>query len=78
MPMTISRDELREIMMEIFEERSKIDSVEHLEHHQWIQERIKAEYERREMYREITKIVIQYSIPAILAGTYYWLQGHWK
>jgi len=76
--MTISRDELREIMIEIFDERSRIDSEAHLEHHQWIKERIQAEHDRIEMYREITKTVIQWSIPVILGGVWYWLSHHFK
>lgn len=74
----LNRAELKEVLIEIFEERARTDNEDHAGHHQWIQERIKAEQDRREMYHEVTKVVIQYSIPVMLAGAYYWFQGHWK
>jgi hypothetical protein len=75
--MAISKEDLKEVMAEVFNDR-RISYEDHSEHHEWIQERIEAEKARKEMYREITKVTIQYSIPVMLAAAYYWLQGHFK
>lgn len=83
--MTLDKNTLKAVLEEIFEERSRIDSDAHHVHHQWIQGRIEAEEElreackaRKEMYKELTKIIMQWSIPALFTGALYWLQtGHW-
>lgn len=77
--MTIDKDELRDIMHEIFEERNRSELAScHQEHHEWIRERIEKDIARKEMYKEVTKSALQYSIPALLAGAYYWLHGQMK
>lgn len=81
----IDRDTLKAVLEEIFEQRSRIDSHAHNEHHQWIQGRIEAEEAlreackaRKDMYKELTKSILQWSIPFLLTGVWYWLQtGHW-
>jgi hypothetical protein len=79
---SLSREELKEILAEIFAERAKIDSEEHEADHRWIQEMIKAEHEKAEMYKEVRRIIMQYSLPLLLAGIFYWVQdwaqGHIK
>jgi len=54
------------------------DNEVHTKHHQWICEKIKCERDKRRMYREITKIVMQWSIPAISGAVWYWLKSHWN
>jgi hypothetical protein len=73
---SISRDELKQILEDIFEERSKMDSIEHAEQHEWLRTRIQAEKDRQEFYREGVKIFLQYSIPAIAAAVWLWAKGH--
>ncbi len=76
--MTISRDELKAVMYEIFDERSHIDAASHYDHHEWIRERIEAEKARKAMFWEIAKSVAQWSVLGLLGGLMYWLQnGHW-
>jgi hypothetical protein len=83
--MTLDKATIKAVLEEVFEERSRIDSEAHNVHHQWIQCRIEAEEAlrdarkaRKEMYKELTKIIMQWSIPALLTGTLYWLQtGQW-
>jgi hypothetical protein len=74
----LNRAELKEVLVEIFEDRARIDNEDHSDHHEWIKERIKAEQDRREMYRVVTTTLIQYSLPVLLAAVWYWLQGHFK
>jgi hypothetical protein len=57
---------------------AQIDETMHDKHHIWIQEKIKCERDKRRMYREITKLVIQWSIPAISGTIYYWVRNHWN
>jgi hypothetical protein len=74
----LNRVELKEVLIEIFEERARISNEDHSEHHEWIKERIRAEQERRAMYHVITTTFVQYSLPVLLAAAWYWLQGHLK
>lgn len=74
--MSISRDDLREVMSEMLNDR-RINLDEHGEHHEWIQERIETEKARKDLYREVTRTVIQWSVLGILGGLVFWVQnGH--
>ena len=81
----ITEDRLKEILTDFFDERARVDAETHGEHHAWIQAQIDAEIERRqaaldrrEMYREIRKTVISWSIPVLLSGVLYFLtHGSW-
>lgn len=74
----LNRQELKEVLEEIFESRAHIDNKDHSDHHAWIQERIEAERERKRMYKVMTRTLVQWSIPFILSGAVYWLQtGSW-
>ena len=72
------QSELKAALEEIFEERQRINAEEHKDHHEWIAERILAEKDRQEMYKEARRILMQWSIPSVLAGVLYFLQnGKW-
>jgi hypothetical protein len=75
---SISKDELKQILEDIFEARAKMDSEEHAEQHEWLRIRIQAEKDRQEFYKEGLKIILQWSIPAIGGALWYWMQGHFK
>ena len=75
---TINRDDLKEILEEIFDARSKLDIEEHSEQHEWIKARIQSERDRQEFYKEGVKVLIQYSLPVVEGAILYWLQGHCK
>ena len=74
----VTREDLREILEEIFEARARIDSETHAEQHEWLRERIKVEKDRHEFYKEGVKICLQYSIPVILGAVYFWFKEHIK
>lgn len=75
---TLNRQELKEVLDEIFESRARIDNKDHNDHHAWIQERIEAERERKRMYKVMTRTLVQWSIPFILSGALAWKQtGSW-
>jgi tRNA A37 N6-isopentenylltransferase MiaA len=76
MTMQISKEELKDVLSELF--NSTLNCPEHQTQHAWIQERIEAERARKEMFREITKVAIQWSVPVVLGGGWLWIQGHWK
>ena len=73
--MNIDRDDLRLLLEEILEDRAHLDLQLHVEEHEWIRERIKAEQERKRMYRALTRSFISWGLPALLTGTLAWLQG---
>jgi hypothetical protein len=75
---TINISDLKVVMEEVFEERSRIDSHSHGQHHEWIKERIASEQARQEMFWEIAKAVAQWSVIGILGCIVYWFKnGHW-
>ncbi|MFZ2172341.1 MAG: hypothetical protein WAW61_22235 [Methylococcaceae bacterium] len=74
----ISKDELRDVLSELLGDNLTLNCPEHQTQHDWIQERIEAERARKEMFREITKVAIQWSVPVVLGGGLLWIQGHWK
>lgn len=76
--MSIEKEEFREILHELLDERARIDACSHAEHHEWIQERIEKDKALKEFYRETTKMVIQWSVPVVLGAAYYWLHEHLK
>jgi len=70
--------DLKAVLEEVFEERSRIDSQSHGEHHEWIKERIAAEKARKEMFWEVSKAVAQWSVLGVLGGiVYLFRNGHW-
>lgn len=74
----VSEERFKELLCEFFDERARVDAETHGEHHQWINEQIAAQKARREMYRTITKAVLQWSIPVIAGAIWYYLtNGHW-
>jgi hypothetical protein len=63
------------------ENKTKADEILHRDnlhdkHHRWVQEQIESEREKRRMYAGITKVVLQWSIPAISGTIFYWLKDH--
>lgn len=76
--MTINREDLKIVMTEIFDERSRIDSNLHQAHHVWIEESIAAEKARKEMLWDVSKAVAQWSVLGLIGGLIYWLRyGSW-
>jgi len=73
--------QFEEIMSRLLDKKS--DEVLHNNslhdtHHLWIEHRIQADKAKAEFYQSVTRIVLQWSIPALLAGIYYYMQhGVW-
>lgn len=72
--MTITRDDIKQVMDEILAEHTVVSSMEHAEHHTWLHEHINAEKARKEVYWEITKTVTQWGVLGILGAMGYWIQ----
>jgi hypothetical protein len=66
--------ELRAVMSEVLIEHFEV----HAKHHEWIQARIDAEESRRDMFAEIRRAAIQWSVAGLLGGLYYWSKGYFK
>ena len=80
----MTREEMRELLEEVFEERARIDAETHGQHHGWIQERIEAEEARKEMFWSIAKSAASWSVLAVLGyfsghiGDFFkWICGLW-
>ena len=72
-PVEITPRMLREIICAALDERARIDIEVHADHHRWIEAQIAAEERRTEMYAEIRKTAIQWSVGAMLSGLAGWL-----
>lgn len=68
----MTKDEVKEALMELFEERDRLDSETHAEHHDWIRTRIKTEEARQKMFVEVAKAALQWSVIGVLG----WLLSH--
>lgn len=74
----MERHELKEVLNEIFEERTRIDSETHAKQHEWVAMRIVADRERIEFYKTVRSSIVQWSVLGILGAlaTRIW-SGHW-
>ena len=81
----LSREELKTVLGEIFEERSRIESEKHCEHHEWIQlqiEKERARIKRMEEWtgtiRTVRKRILEWSLYALFfAIATKIVTGHW-
>lgn len=75
---SVTVENLRAILGDIFEERTRIDSETHADDHAWIRAKIEEEEGRRQMYIELKKTIMQWSVLGLLGGLAYWFKtGHW-
>lgn len=85
----ITKELIREVMREIFEEFPFVPEETHFRHHQYIEELIvehrkrlaledETQKARRDMYWDIAKSVTQWSVLGLLGGLLYFIQhGQW-
>lgn len=76
--MALTPEQLRTILEEVFEEKSRISSEKHQKHHEWLEIEIEAAQARKEMYQEIAKAAVSWSVPLILAGMTGYLSAIWR
>ena len=74
----MTRDELKQVMEEIFEERARVDAVTHGIHHAWLEARIESEKARKELFQKVTIAVVQWSVLGIIAWCWSYITGHFK
>lgn len=68
------REALRGLLNEVLEERSRIDSETHREHHAFIEALIKRDQAKTEMFEKIRGQIIQWGVIGVIsgAGTLLW------
>ena len=78
--MELDREDLKKTLHEVLVEREGLSIHEHREHHQFLQEWIKASRERRAMWARIRSHVIGWGIVMAVTGlvliTWDWVQSH--
>ena len=74
----MTRDELKSILNEVFEERSRVDNSTHCEHHEWLQAHIEREKARNKLIWEAAKVVTGWSVLAIAGALTGILQQVWS
>lgn len=74
----MDRAELRQVLEEIFEERSRVDAATHGVHHAWIETRIEAERARRDLFLKLGIAVAQWSVLGLLGLLGSFVVSHWR
>lgn len=81
----LSREDLKAVLDEVFEERSRIDSEKHGEHHAWIAMQIEKEKEKLLRWKEYRAVITAVRKRALEFSLYFALYalatrimtGHW-
>lgn len=66
-------DQLKEIINDCLDARTRLDACDHTAHHVWLEERIEAEKAFRDMCRAIGSAVLQWSVIGICTSLLYHL-----
>lgn len=74
----IDKDSLKSLFLETLQEHHENVIDAHAAHHEWIQERIEAEKDRKEMFKSVRDSAIQWSVVGLLGSLVYWVQAHFK
>ena len=74
----MDKDILKSLLVETLQEHHENVVDAHAAHHEWIQERIEAEKDRKEMFKSVRESAIQWSVVGLLGYVGYWLQSHFK
>lgn len=74
----MDKDILKSLLLETLQEHHENVVDAHAAHHEWIQERIEAEKDRKEMFKSVRESAIQWSVVGLLGYVGYWLQSHFK
>ena len=76
--MMFSKEDIKEILAEVLESRDNADCEKYKEQHRWIEQQIERDKARKEMYKTITTVILQWSIPLIIGGLFYYFRyGKW-
>lgn len=76
--MDFDTDSFKTLLLEALQEHHAIVIDSHADHHAWIQQRIEAEKERKEMFKSLRDAFIQWSVVGLLGYLSYWIQDHFK
>lgn len=72
-------DQIKEILEQVFEEKSRISSEDHEKHHEWVALRIESERLRIEVYKKILVWLAKWSVSAVFSYILYRLSnGHFQ
>lgn len=71
-------DNFKTMVLEALQEHHESVIDAHTAHHEWIQERIEAEKERKKMFKSLRDAFIQWSVVGLLGYLSYWIEGHFK
>ena len=61
----MTADEIKQAVLDALNDHPAFDAELHMEHHQWIKERIEAEKRKKELYMAAAKSFAQWSVVGI-------------
>lgn len=73
----MTADEIRQAVLEALNDHPAFDAELHMEHHQWIKERIEAERRKNELLMSAAKAFTQWSVVGIAGAIWYYVKQHW-
>lgn len=70
-------EEIKAAVMEALSDHPAFDPELHMEHHQWIRERIEAERRKNELLMSAAKAFTQWSVVGIAGALWWYIKQHW-
>ena len=74
----MTREEMKEIVEQVFDERARVDAVTHGVHHAWIEARIEKEKAVKDLYLKVGVAVAQWSVLGLLGLLVNYVVSHWR
>jgi hypothetical protein len=73
----MTADEIKQAVLDALNDHPSFDAEMHMEHHQWIKERIEAEKRKKELYMAAAKSFAQWSVVGIAGAFWVYFKQHW-
>jgi hypothetical protein len=73
----MTADEIKQAVLDALNDHPAFDAEMHMEHHQWIKERIEAEKRKTELYMAAAKSFAQWSVVGIAGALWVYFKQHW-
>ena len=77
MTQQVTPEEIKAAVLEALSDHPAFDPELHMEHHQWIRERIEAERRKNELLMSAAKAFTQWSVVGIAGALWWYIKQHW-
>lgn len=76
-PEPLTRETIRQVLIELFEEWPYVDAQTHTAHHEWVRVRIERDRAIRDLCWGVAKVAAQWSVLGLLGAGLVWVRSHW-